>query len=71
METTAARSRPRPKLYGPEVHYCTSCGSPIAPFKRATHFLCPNCGKYEIWRCERCRREGNVYKCPVCGFEGP
>ncbi|WP_243678556.1 zinc finger domain-containing protein [Vulcanisaeta distributa] len=63
--------RPRPVLHGPTVPVCTSCGKPIKPYERATHFLCPNCGKAEIWRCEHCRRTGNPYKCPVCGFEGP
>ncbi|MCC6003015.1 MAG: zinc finger domain-containing protein [Thermofilum sp.] len=50
---------------------CTSCGRPIAPSQRATSFRCPNCGEAVIWRCEKCRKQGNRYVCPKCGFEGP
>jgi len=50
---------------------CTSCSAEIAPRENATRFLCPNCGKGEIVRCEKCRKLSNVYKCPVCGYKGP
>jgi len=50
---------------------CTSCGRLIEPHSRAVHFKCPNCGTYEIWRCERCRIQATQYKCPNCGFIGP
>lgn len=63
--------REKPVLYGPEVPRCISCGKPITPFEKGVHFICPNCGKAEIWRCEKCRKLGNPWKCPVCGFEGP
>jgi len=63
--------RPRPLLYGPDVPICSSCGKPIKPYERGVHFLCPNCGKAEIWRDWLCRKTGNPYTCPVCGFEGP
>jgi hypothetical protein len=50
---------------------CTSCRRPIPPYARAVRFMCPNCGEVEIWRCERCRKQGNLYVCPKCGFVGP
>ncbi len=50
---------------------CTSCGRIIEPHSRAVHFMCPNCGAYEIWRCEKCRVQATQYKCPNCGFVGP
>ncbi len=59
---------PRDQL---ELPVCSSCGKTIPPYERAARFLCPNCGEVVIWRCERCRRLANTYKCPKCGFEGP
>lgn len=50
---------------------CTSCGRPITPYERGVRFKCPNCGKITIWRCAKCRKLGNLYVCPNCGFEGP
>ncbi|MCI4456999.1 MAG: DUF1610 domain-containing protein [Desulfurococcaceae archaeon] len=50
---------------------CISCKRSIPPYEKAVAFLCPNCGKYVIWRCRRCRVAGVPYRCPVCGFEGP
>ncbi|MFQ6124317.1 MAG: zinc finger domain-containing protein [Candidatus Heimdallarchaeota archaeon] len=34
-------------------------------------FGCPVCGILSIVRCSKCRRLGNTYKCPNCGFVGP
>jgi len=68
MQSTAGRTI---TLYGTEVPRCTSCNRPIAPDERGVRFICPNCGKAEIWRCEKCRKLGTPWKCPVCGFEGP
>ncbi|RLF07929.1 MAG: RNA-binding protein, partial [Thermoprotei archaeon] len=28
-------------------------------------------GEVIIWRCRLCRKQGNIYVCPKCGFEGP
>jgi len=50
---------------------CSSCNKVISPTEKAVSFECPNCGAVTIWRCEKCRHFGNVYKCPNCGFEGP
>ncbi|MGC9148925.1 MAG: zinc finger domain-containing protein [Sulfolobales archaeon] len=50
---------------------CTSCKRIIAPHEKSVSFPCPNCGKYVIRRCYRCRTSGVPYRCPVCGFEGP
>jgi len=50
---------------------CSSCGRPIPPHERGVRFPCPNCGEVIIWRCPRCRKMVNPYKCPKCGFEGP
>ncbi|RLE74699.1 MAG: RNA-binding protein [Thermoprotei archaeon] len=50
---------------------CTSCGKPIPPHERGVKFRCPNCGEFIIWRCYKCRKLMNPYKCPKCGFEGP
>ena len=50
---------------------CTSCGKLIPPYERGVKFRCPNCGEIIIWRCEKCRKQGNTYMCPKCGFEGP
>ncbi|MHA1840047.1 MAG: zinc finger domain-containing protein [Candidatus Ranarchaeia archaeon] len=50
---------------------CSCCGKTIEPTEYAVHFSCPECGKSTIWRCERCRKSGNTYKCVSCNFEGP
>ncbi|MEM2907956.1 MAG: zinc finger domain-containing protein [Candidatus Hadarchaeales archaeon] len=50
---------------------CTSCNREIAPGDRAVKFPCPSCGNFEIWRCAKCRRLSNPYRCPSCGFVGP
>ncbi|MCD6557585.1 MAG: DUF1610 domain-containing protein [Candidatus Aenigmarchaeota archaeon] len=50
---------------------CITCGVNIVSEDNFSKFLCPNCGKVEIIRCEKCRRKSNIYRCPKCGFEGP
>ncbi|MEM4711081.1 MAG: zinc finger domain-containing protein [Candidatus Woesearchaeota archaeon] len=50
---------------------CISCKVSLINNKGATRFLCPNCGKYEITRCGKCREIVAKYVCPECGFEGP
>ncbi len=50
---------------------CTSCGRIIPPDEKPVVFLCPNCGKVEIIRCNKCRKQTVKYTCPVCGFTGP
>ncbi|MEM1928274.1 MAG: zinc finger domain-containing protein [Acidilobaceae archaeon] len=50
---------------------CSSCGKPISAKNPGVSFSCPNCGLVVIWRCDKCRIQGNTYKCPNCGFEGP
>ncbi|MQY68751.1 MAG: DUF1610 domain-containing protein [Hadesarchaea archaeon] len=50
---------------------CTSCNREVAQSERATSFPCPSCGSVEIWRCSKCRRLRNPYRCPSCGFTGP
>jgi predicted RNA-binding Zn-ribbon protein involved in translation (DUF1610 family) len=49
---------------------CSSCLRPIVS-EVAVHFLCPQCGEEEIWRCRRCRKLSNPYRCSKCGFTGP
>lgn len=50
---------------------CLTCKVSLINNKGAVKFLCPNCGKYEITRCGKCREIVAKYKCPECGFEGP
>lgn len=50
---------------------CNGCNVNVLNIKGNTKFKCPNCGKYEIIRCNDCRKRGTKYKCPKCGFEGP
>ncbi|MFW9850329.1 MAG: zinc finger domain-containing protein [Candidatus Thorarchaeota archaeon] len=50
---------------------CTSCHGSVSPKEHSVKMACPNCGEFEIWRCESCRRFSNRYTCPNCGFEGP
>lgn len=52
-----------------KVEYCTSCGVHLVE-KGCVKFPCPECG-HEIGRCGSCRQQGNVYTCPVCGFQAP
>lgn len=50
---------------------CTSCNVNIVNDQGAVKFPCPNCGKYTVIRCSKCRKIVAKYKCPNCGFEGP
>lgn len=50
---------------------CISCKTKIANMPGSARFLCPQCGKYEIIRCETCRKIVAKYTCPECGFVGP
>ena len=53
------------------VMKCISCGKRVETEEVWVKFPCPACGKTEIIRCGKCKKLGNVYKCPECGFEGP
>ncbi|QZA88825.1 zinc finger domain-containing protein [Salinarchaeum sp. IM2453] len=48
---------------------CVSCGIKVMGTNAAS-FSCPECGN-EINRCEKCRKQSNLYKCSECGFTGP
>jgi len=50
---------------------CSSCKTPVANMKGAIKFMCPSCGKTEIWRCAHCREIAARYNCQECGFSGP
>ncbi|NAT10646.1 RNA-binding protein [ANME-1 cluster archaeon AG-394-G06] len=52
------------------IEYCTSCGVKLQE-KGFTVFPCPKCGKVEIGRCAKCRKQSNLYTCEECGFVGP
>lgn len=50
---------------------CISCHKEITNNKGVTSFKCPSCGKYEIVRCNHCRKIVAKYTCPGCKFVGP
>jgi predicted RNA-binding Zn-ribbon protein involved in translation (DUF1610 family) len=50
---------------------CLSCGNPILPDQGGVKLKCPQCNEVAIWRCQKCRKLVNSYKCPKCGFIGP
>ncbi|MBU5690141.1 MAG: zinc finger domain-containing protein [Candidatus Aenigmatarchaeota archaeon] len=50
---------------------CTSCKVNLLGDTKFVQFKCPNCGEVDIFRCSKCRRLSNIYKCSKCGFEGP
>jgi len=54
-----------------KTRVCSSCKRTISPDEKPVIFMCPNCGKVEIIRCSKCRKQGVKYVCPVCGFVGP
>lgn len=52
-----------------EIYSCVSCGENLF----GTNFVklpCPSCGE-AVYRCKRCRKLSNSYKCDNCGFIGP
>jgi len=51
--------------------FCMSCKKRITNMVGTTKFSCPNCGKFEIIRCEHCRKVAARYECPECKFSGP
>ncbi|NAZ11470.1 MAG: DUF1610 domain-containing protein [Desulfurococcales archaeon] len=53
------------------VKKCSSCNRLLMPKEKAVVFKCPNCGKVEIIRCNKCRKMSVPYVCPICGFQGP
>ena len=67
-EAKAEEKIPEPTITGDK---CTSCNMSIVNDIGAVRFPCPNCGKYTIIRCSKCRKTVAKYKCPNCGFEGP
>lgn len=50
---------------------CSSCHRIMAPHEPGVSFVCPNCGRGVIKRCNKCRKLSIHYICPVCGFRGP
>ena len=54
-----------------EKNNCISCKKDTANDQGSVSFLCPNCSKYTIIRCQHCRKIATQYKCPECGFIGP
>ncbi|MEM0473662.1 MAG: zinc finger domain-containing protein [Candidatus Aenigmatarchaeota archaeon] len=50
---------------------CTSCKVNLLGDTKFVQLKCPNCGEVDIFRCSKCRRLSNIYKCSKCGFEGP
>ncbi|MFH1445349.1 MAG: zinc finger domain-containing protein [Nanoarchaeota archaeon] len=50
---------------------CNSCGKRVEAEAFWVEFACPSCGKEKIIRCEKCKKQGNQYKCSKCGFTGP
>ena len=49
---------------------CSSCRIKITNQDGAVNFKCPKCGKFEMVRCETCRKTVAKYTCPECGFTG-
>jgi len=50
---------------------CVSCGIALKSTDTYVEFPCPNCGKFLIRRCDKCKKLVRPYKCKECGFEGP
>jgi Zn-ribbon RNA-binding protein len=50
---------------------CTSCKINVANKAGTVKFKCPSCQKFDIVRCENCRKTVAKYVCPSCGFTGP
>jgi hypothetical protein len=54
-----------------QAERCSSCKTAVTNVSGTVKFLCPQCSKSEIVRCERCRRFAAKYNCASCGLEGP
>ncbi|AEA47958.1 protein of unknown function DUF1610 [Archaeoglobus veneficus SNP6] len=52
-----------------DMHHCVTCGNNLFGTNYVV-FPCPTCGEM-IYRCKRCRKLANPYKCENCGFIGP
>ncbi len=50
---------------------CNSCHKKITNTRGSVIFMCPGCNKYEIVRCEHCRKVAAKYHCHECNFIGP
>ncbi|MBI2676228.1 MAG: DUF1610 domain-containing protein [Candidatus Aenigmarchaeota archaeon] len=50
---------------------CVSCGRYVESEANWVAFKCPQCGKTDILRCEKCKKVENQYECAECGFTGP
>ncbi|MFA6888607.1 MAG: zinc finger domain-containing protein [Candidatus Woesearchaeota archaeon] len=50
---------------------CISCKKNQINCTGTIMFKCPQCGKFEIVRCKKCREIATPYVCPECGFNGP
>ena len=51
--------------------FCRGCKKSITNIGESVNFKCPDCGKYDIIRCDHCRKISAKYTCPECDFEGP
>ena len=51
--------------------FCSGCKKSIRNISGSASFKCPSCGKYEMIRCDHCRKISTRYTCPECNFEGP
>ena len=50
---------------------CSSCKTRITNLIGSVRFMCPNCDKEEIIRCNHCRKITAKYICSSCNFSGP
>ncbi|MGF3495676.1 MAG: HVO_2753 family zinc finger protein [Methanothrix sp.] len=64
---TSRRSDRRSMKDVPEK--CISCGVTLLG-TGGVRFPCPSCGVI-IARCNRCKKQSNIYTCKSCGFTGP
>ncbi|RLG34886.1 RNA-binding protein [Methanosarcinales archaeon] len=51
------------------IENCMTCNIRLVE-RGYVRFPCPECGE-GIGRCVSCRKQGNPYVCPACGFGGP
>ena len=54
-----------------EEKICLSCKLKVSNDPGSVRFKCPQCGKFEMVRCSKCRKEAIKYTCPNCEFTGP